>query len=252
MSIPDFTVNKGPVPKAKRQLKAAASFNTSGDGPLIQNSDAGSSSAPKRNGTPQTRSPAGNVNPKQFTNSPYVGKRRASQGRHASAGSDTGYRGSHARGAHGKEYNLDSDLEKSRSTDQHVGAHSERSPKPEGKHGKPYNPARDIRSSKKESTGRHSTTAFRPEGKHGKAYSMSNDLKKNAKDRQLGSVYAPKHTAQGQSIRKQEFKKQARQHATAEYDRNVRHIMHAVHRVDRVLGHGEHYSNYLTKLERKI
>jgi hypothetical protein len=227
MSIPDFTVKSGPVPKKTRP---AASFNMSGDGPLINSASPAPSKpvAPStaRQQAPQTRSPAANVNQAQFKgsapkpNSPYVGKRRAPAGKHAAPSTDTGYRGPRAKGAHAQDYNMQSDLDKSRATSQYTGQHSARAPKPIGKHGRPYNANKDI----------------------------NRDLA----DKKAGKApYVPKHTPQGQATRAQAAKVAQRQQNAANAYGKAKSVQHALHVFQRHFS-GKHYTEHLRAMETRI
>lgn len=234
MSMPSFEVKKVQIPQKTK--KPAASFNASGNGPLINSPDVDLSKPmkvrtssvspsrsvaagnPRKNDTPQTRSPAANVNQAQFKNTPYVGKRRAPQGRHAAPSGDTGYRGPHAKGVHAADYNMQQDLDKSRAENPHVGRHSARAPKPEGKHGKAYDPQSDI-----------NTT-----------------LKKGKK-----SPYVPKHTPQGQASRAQAARVKARQQQAAQAYGRARNMQHALHMYQRHFS-GKHYTEYLRATETRV
>ena len=235
-------VSHGPVQKA-RKPKPAASFNTSGNGPLMPSSleperkspgidlskpmkvrtssvspsrsvAAGNpkkkTQDPQRSNVPQTRSPAANVNPAQFKG----GKHRAPQGRHAASSPDTGYRGPHAKGAHATDYNISEDLEKSKQA-QYTGRHSGRAPKPEGKHGKPYNADADIN--------------------------------KTMTREKSGKTYVPKHTAAGQAARAKAAKDQAR----SERADNAHGRLKTVHRELHHL-RGRHYTEHLRAMETRI
>jgi len=230
MSMPSFEVKKTAIPQKTK--KPAASFNMSGNGPLISNpgidlnkpmkvttssvspSRSVAAGNPKRTETPQTRSPAANVNQAQFKG----GKHRAPAGRHAAQSPDTGYRGPHAKGAHAADYNMQQDLDKSKDANPHVGRHSARAPKPEGKHGKPYDPQGDI-----------NTT-----------------LKKGKK-----SPYVPKHTPQGQATRAHAARVKARQQQAAAGYTRARNMQHALHMYQRHFS-GKHYTEYLRATETRV
>jgi len=230
MTVPDFKVETSQVIKKSR--KPGARFNVSGKGPLLVDSfsdkssgkprysvsrhgdtlgTSGAAYTPEHRGTPQTRSANESTQPKQF------GKHRASAAAKPSYDSSRA-RGRHAKGAHAKDYNFDEDMSKSRANTEYSGAHAERTPK--------------------------------PEGKHGRAYNASAEISRHQAEKRSGKTYIPKHTAEGQAQRAEIAKQAARQASMGKLHKGVHssvhkftHVIHAVH--------GKHWSEHMRLQEQK-
>jgi len=220
--LPEFNVTHGPVPKKTKKPKPAASFNASGNGPLLASHSAPNAKQPDNPDSEVTRQPAPRVHsPQRHVNEKQFGKHRGrpkgqpnrayTQSNIRASGSEGGMHA--AQGKHAASGGRHSAGKVNQGNPDYKPTHSR------GQHGTNYNAKADINSS------------------------MSTSPK---------SDYVGRHSAQGQANRAKAEKTQARQAKAARYHAGVKKLTHAVHNVERAIGHGKHYTDHLRAMEKKF